>query len=233
MASQYYAQIGIGNIARPMVVGDRLWLFSQPSAASHSHSLLLNNNSPMSLIRGYGVTQQITPSMPVPVLPSSPSMSTGNHKPNAKHIFLPQTGFGIPKPSGESFHPNRMSSQVKPYELLGNRRCFTDMNHTKYPFGNFFPNNGHAKTAEILPAAAFLNKFKMSAVESDGQHSGITELERAFGSSEKCSQLMNTVDATKLINATVIESAAAKTPKDTDDCFTENSDVDCEELDDA
>lgn len=32
LASHYYAQLGIGGFARPMVVGDRLWLFSQGSA---------------------------------------------------------------------------------------------------------------------------------------------------------------------------------------------------------
>lgn len=44
LASQYYAQIGIGGMARPMVVGDRLWLFSQtPSGPAPVQSMMLGN----------------------------------------------------------------------------------------------------------------------------------------------------------------------------------------------
>lgn len=48
MASQYYSSLGIGGIARPMVVGDRLWLFSQPPHGPPAplQSLLLNNVPP-------------------------------------------------------------------------------------------------------------------------------------------------------------------------------------------
>lgn len=45
LASQYYAQIGIGNVARPMVVGDRLWLFSQSPANNVPARSMLNNNN--------------------------------------------------------------------------------------------------------------------------------------------------------------------------------------------
>lgn len=106
---------------------------------------------------------------------------------------------------------------------------------SKYPFGKLFPNNDYAKAAEMMSGSAYLNKFKMSSIESDAQQSGsgITELERAFGSSEKCNQLMNTVDASKLINATAIERTTDKNQNDADDCCSESSDVDCEELDEA
>lgn len=48
MASHYYSSLGIGGIARPMVVGDRLWLFSQPvnGMPTPIQSLLLNNVPP-------------------------------------------------------------------------------------------------------------------------------------------------------------------------------------------
>lgn len=48
LASHYYSSIGIGGIARPMVVGDRLWLFSQPPHGTPAplQSLLLNNVPP-------------------------------------------------------------------------------------------------------------------------------------------------------------------------------------------
>ncbi|CRK96278.1 CLUMA_CG009700, isoform A [Clunio marinus] len=48
LASHYYSSLGIGGIARPMVVGDRLWLFSQPPHGPPApiQSLLLNNVPP-------------------------------------------------------------------------------------------------------------------------------------------------------------------------------------------
>ncbi|XP_030388499.1 homeobox protein vex1 [Scaptodrosophila lebanonensis] len=43
LASHYYAQLGIGGLARPMVVGDRLWLFSQtPAGPTPIQSIMLN-----------------------------------------------------------------------------------------------------------------------------------------------------------------------------------------------
>ncbi|KAL5287304.1 hypothetical protein ACFFRR_008292 [Megaselia abdita] len=46
IASHYYAQLGIGGLARPMVVGDRLWLFSQtPSGPAPIQSIMLGGNS--------------------------------------------------------------------------------------------------------------------------------------------------------------------------------------------
>ncbi|CAG9801012.1 unnamed protein product [Chironomus riparius] len=48
LASHYYSSLGIGGIARPMVVGDRLWLFSQPvnGMPTPIQSLLLSNMPP-------------------------------------------------------------------------------------------------------------------------------------------------------------------------------------------
>ncbi|KAL9914854.1 lateral muscles scarcer [Glossina fuscipes fuscipes] len=47
LASHYYAQLGMGGLARPMVVGDRLWLFSQtPTGPTPIQSIMLNNNNP-------------------------------------------------------------------------------------------------------------------------------------------------------------------------------------------
>lgn len=51
MASHYYSSLGIGGIARPIVVGDRLWLFTQPVTSTPPtpiQSMLLNNNMPPS-----------------------------------------------------------------------------------------------------------------------------------------------------------------------------------------
>jgi hypothetical protein len=46
LASHYYSSLGIGNFTRPMVVGDRLWLFSQPQYPS----MLVQNNVPVASV---------------------------------------------------------------------------------------------------------------------------------------------------------------------------------------
>lgn len=46
LASHYYSSLGIGNFTRPMVVGDRLWLFSQPQYPS----LMVQNNVPIASV---------------------------------------------------------------------------------------------------------------------------------------------------------------------------------------
>lgn len=62
LASHYYSSLGIGGIARPMVVGDRLWLFSQtPHAQSAPIQSMMMNNLPSSpqhpsMIRPYPQT---------------------------------------------------------------------------------------------------------------------------------------------------------------------------------
>lgn len=86
-----------------------------------------------------------------------------------------------------------------------------------------------------MPGAAYLSKFKMSTIDADAQQSGsgITELERAFGSAEKCNQLMNAVDASKLINSATTDRPSEKHQVIDDDSCSESSDVDCEELDGA
>uniref|UniRef100_A0AAG5D513 Homeobox domain-containing protein n=1 Tax=Anopheles atroparvus TaxID=41427 RepID=A0AAG5D513_ANOAO len=59
LASHYYSQLGIGSFARPMVVGDRLWLFSQtPNGPTPVQSLLLNGPQPAS--GGLSAHQQLT-----------------------------------------------------------------------------------------------------------------------------------------------------------------------------
>lgn len=76
MASQYYAQIGIGGLARPMVVGDRLWLFSQSPNVSHPQPILPPNEA--TTFRSFGSTQSVPhagASMPIqsPRMPVFPN----------------------------------------------------------------------------------------------------------------------------------------------------------------
>lgn len=80
LASHYYSSLGIGGLARPMVVGDRLWLFSQPPHGPPApiQSLLLNNVPPapqhMSSIHPSVLTRTYAASTPGPsVIPRPPT----------------------------------------------------------------------------------------------------------------------------------------------------------------
>jgi len=55
LASHYYTQLGMGGLARPMVVGDRLWLFSQtPAGPTPIQSIMLNGSGTAPPMRPYG-----------------------------------------------------------------------------------------------------------------------------------------------------------------------------------
>ncbi|KAH8372037.1 hypothetical protein KR093_009793 [Drosophila rubida] len=55
LASHYYSQLGMGGLARPMVVGDRLWLFSQtPAGPTPIQSIMLNGSGAAPPMRPYG-----------------------------------------------------------------------------------------------------------------------------------------------------------------------------------
>ncbi|ALC42529.1 lms [Drosophila busckii] len=59
LASHYYSQMGMGGMARPMVVGDRLWLFSQtPAGPTPIQSIMLNGGAAAAQpLRPYGVME--------------------------------------------------------------------------------------------------------------------------------------------------------------------------------
>ncbi|XP_005181814.1 pituitary homeobox 3 [Musca domestica] len=74
LASHYYAQLGIGGLARPMVVGDRLWLFSQtPAGPAPLQSIMLNGGPAANVapplaagqLRAYP-TSNLIPPVPTP-----------------------------------------------------------------------------------------------------------------------------------------------------------------------
>lgn len=194
-----------------MVVGDRLWLFSQTPAATHSQSMMLSNSP--TLIRGYGMSPSIPPA--IATASSTPSSSLV-HENTFNNYLAPSKSlnFGIHKPD-QFFHriPHGPPSN--------------DVNQLKYPFNKFLACGAFAKPTEIIPGNYF-NKFKITQNDMLAENyspissNNIAELERAFGSSKtqldsKCSKLM--------------DSESNNSNNDILEDFCENSDVDCEELD--
>lgn len=86
LASHYYSSLGIGGIARPMVVGDRLWLFTQPVSSTPPtpvQSMLLNNMPPSPQHYSPMIT-----SRPYSGSPLAPSTST---RPEYNSSYLSKT----------------------------------------------------------------------------------------------------------------------------------------------
>jgi hypothetical protein len=121
LASHYYSSLGIGGLARPMVVGDRLWLFSQPvnGPPTPIQSLLLNNvpKSPTpqhyaSAPRGYGeMRPTLVPSQQQQRSPLEYNSALHSHYLNKNYFgkyggpSATTTDFRLLKSSEESFQP--------------------------------------------------------------------------------------------------------------------------------
>lgn len=161
MASHYYAQLGIGGLARPMVVGDRLWLFSHTSNGPAPVQSLLLPNSP----------QILHPSLPPPTnraLMSSPQIMV-----NSRPSFVNRPTM-VPVQFNSSRNPMRFQSS---YE-----NCFpikphlSPCDYSKSMEGPFFTNKylGHNMVSQ--PGCS-INNPNLPPSSS----SGLADLERAFG----------------------------------------------------
>ncbi|KAJ6643238.1 Homeobox protein ceh-19 [Pseudolycoriella hygida] len=215
LASQYYAQIGIGGLARPMVVGDRLWLFSQtPSGPAPVQSMILNNN----------------PTVPIPPIhpgmrgfPSSSNPSVMDMSPRGSLIPRSQPlPFGVTKPLSpystitNSPFANRMSAHFKPYEAFKYHRTAGLLRNMEYPPSKSM--NPLYKSDPIVDQSYYHLKYVPSACGSIGPSNGLAELEKAFGGERN--QLL---DGSK-----VVETKLKAERRDSDNS---SSEIDCEEID--
>lgn len=110
LASHYYSSLGIGGLARPMVVGDRLWLFSQPPHGPPApiQSLLLNNVPPapqhMSSIHPSVLTRSYATSSGQPMIP----------RPNQGFNMNPATSFMNKQTRFDQFNKLQFSPYHRP-----------------------------------------------------------------------------------------------------------------------
>ncbi|KAL9699408.1 hypothetical protein quinque_002849 [Culex quinquefasciatus] len=219
LASHYYSQLGIGNFARPMVVGDRLWLFSQTSGGPAPVQSLLLNAPP-----------HMTPTHPglrqfQPISPNQPTPSTS--QPQPPFVTRPSNGYTVSylhKPMGPTTFPNRHPTSFKPISL-------------EDPSGSFYKGppelmDGYYGTMRKFGPTELVSG-DLSPVSTG---SGIADLERAFGNP---SSLLNDHQMGKspegqagqnLDGDSVAIGQQAGTLVET---YTDSSsEIDCEEVDD-
>ncbi|XP_016957657.1 ventral anterior homeobox 1 [Drosophila biarmipes] len=166
LASHYYAQLGIGGLARPMVVGDRLWLFSQtPTGPTPIQSIMLNGSgsaAPMASAAAPGSPMRPYPtSGGMPPLPGPSVMESARNAILARgqplNFALP---FGVAKPPVGGVPSASYIPRCKSYAS----------SYVDY-------------AASLPPNEAYLQmKYASLPPETEGGSSnGLAELERVFG----------------------------------------------------
>uniref|UniRef100_A0A182WAL1 Homeobox domain-containing protein n=1 Tax=Anopheles minimus TaxID=112268 RepID=A0A182WAL1_9DIPT len=193
LASHYYSQLGIGSFARPMVVGDRLWLFSQtPNGPTPVQSLLLNSPQPgassatlhhpalgmqhPAAIRSYPGLPGSIPMNAGPNFATRPSMNPG-----AYITAINSAGPGgflhkIPSTSPQ----NRLAQPLglRPGDLIE---------------GAYYSSAGI--TAPKFNPNELVNGGNLLATENNS--SSIADLERAFGNPSNMIESLTTTNATE------------------------------------
>lgn len=247
MASQYYAQIGIGGIARPMVVGDRLWLFSQSPNVSHSTQPLMPSNDASAAFRtGFNGG---TPSVPPPSVPSTanPALSMQTSRMvgfsnRCNFLGATDTPSNYDFNKSETFYrqflsaPNATSNKYNDNYFPPNQ---SKALFNRLLWSNAFTNKPIDKPYERFPFDVFSNGYNESDTLADvtptkdingggsGIGGGIAELERVFGpNAEQGTNHPLNMDAKFGAKGNFTNRI-----QDNSDCLSEeNSDVDCEQL---
>lgn len=207
LASQYYAQIGIGGLARPMVVGDRLWLFSQTPSGQHQTIVLNTPPVPIqklhSTIRGYPTPQPIPPSAtstitsPTAILESARNNMLARNQPlnygySKSTPYFAKSAAHLKAPYEQQF----MGSKYLPTNAEGpyvtSDKAISDYSTSaKLPYGRL-PNRTNFGGND--PMITYLENMKYGPANSGycllPEHpgdddamapSGLSELERMFG----------------------------------------------------
>lgn len=232
LASQYYAQIGIGGLARPMVVGDRLWLFSQNPNVPHSQTLLPPSEAPTSF-RSFGPAQGVPPANPSMPMQSPRMPVFPNRLAQCNFLGAEQsTNYDFNK--SEAFYRQFLNTQATPHKYNDN---YLPPNQSKVLFNKLLWSNGFTnkpieKPYERFPFEVFSNGYNETDSHSESvstkESGGIAELERVFGTN--ADQRSNSINIeTKFNSKTIFNKLNAV--QDNSDCLSgENSDVDCEQL---
>ncbi|XP_067629638.1 homeobox protein B-H2 [Eurosta solidaginis] len=247
LASHYYAQLGIGGLARPMVVGDRLWLFSQTATGpTPFQSIMLNGGvttTPMTApLRPYNnnlpasASSSTTPPLlpPLPVIESARNAILARGQPLnfALPYSLAVANNGSTNCNGT---PTQLTSSAKHFRHSGD---FADrfMDYNTLPLIPGPTNsNGYGRSENSLmhsvPNDTYLSiKYGAMPLETETTTSnGLAELERVFGDT-------NTNFLQKRINNNEAENEKSGNRKhhlassrSDSDC----SEIDCEQIDDV
>lgn len=235
LASHYYSQLGMGGLARPMVVGDRLWLFSQtPAGPTPIQSIMLNGSGAAAPpMRPYG---------PPPGAAGMPPLHSSSVIESARNAILARgqplnfaLPFGLSKPTGGPVPPSAAPASATGYVP---RSC------KPYSAGSFVD---YATAPPHLHSEAYLQlKYAAMPPEVDAAASnGLAELERVFGDANANFLLQkggsqpgnnnnsssNTNAATCAYGHDALQQAQRSSRRGTQS-ESECSDIDCEQLDD-
>lgn len=221
-----------------MVVGDRLWLFSQTPNVTHPQTLVPTNDG-QTAFRSFGSGQPMpatNASMPMqstrlPVFPNRPPQcnfmvneSAPNYEFNKSDTFYRQ--FLSTQPPA----PNKYK------EYLNTAENYFPHNHSKVLinkllWSNAFTNKPIDKPYDRFPFEVFGNGSNETDSQSDNSASkegSIAELERVFGPNADQRSNHTLINEAKLNKTNFKPFNGAQ---DNSDCLSEeNSDVDCEQL---
>ncbi|XP_034655011.1 ventral anterior homeobox 1 [Drosophila subobscura] len=220
LASHYYAQLGIGGLARPMVVGDRLWLFSQtPAGPTPIQSIMLNGSGSAPPLSAAAATAP--PMRPYPAGGGMPPLPGPSVMESARNAILSRgqplnfaLPFGVSKPpagtvaaGGGGYVP----------------RC------KSYVGGYYAPP--HAQSDGYLQL-----KYATLTPETESSNTnGLAELERVFGDANANANFLQhrstpaAGGATAYGHEALAQAQRSRRPTQSE---SECSDIDCEQLDD-
>uniref|UniRef100_W8B5V5 Homeotic protein empty spiracles n=1 Tax=Ceratitis capitata TaxID=7213 RepID=W8B5V5_CERCA len=248
LASHYYAQLGIGGLARPMVVGDRLWLFSQtPTGPTPFQSIMLNGNvasqmaAPMRPYNGNlsSTTSTTTPRStlmpPLPVIESARNAILARGQP--LNFALPFTLAGPSTGNTNCNATTQIVPSAKPYRTSGDFvERFVEYNSLPMTAalinGNTYCRNDNP-LANAVPNDTYLAlKYGTMPLEGDTSTSnGLAELERVFGDTN-ANFLQKKINSTNMSECDKRDSSSNPrnhlvSSRSDSDC----SDIDCEQID--
>ncbi|KAH8372814.1 hypothetical protein KR009_005171 [Drosophila setifemur] len=217
LASHYYAQLGIGGLARPMVVGDRLWLFSQtPTGPAPIQSIMLNGSgsaAPMAAATAPGPPmRQYATTTGMPPLPGPSVMESARNAILARGQPL---NFGLPFGVSKPLAGGMPSASYIP-------RC-----------KSFAGSYGDYAAPHPQNEAYLQMKYATLPPETEsGSTNGLAELERVFGDSNaNFLQHRNspaTGSTTSYGRESLVQGQRSRRPSQSE---SECSDIDCEQLD--
>ena len=227
LASHYYAQLGIGGLARPMVVGDRLWLFSQtPAGPTPIQSIMLNGGAtaaPTSnaALRSFGTAQMSSCSAH-----GNPAGSIINPMPAASVMESARNSIlarGQPLNFAVAYaKPSAAATAYMPRLPMKPFGSFQDYNHL-----NGYRNPTEVSDAYLQLKYAALNSTNSTAENEVPAPNGLAELERVFGDSN-VGFLESRQQHENGRLACNIRGGGTAGGDDGSDC----SEIDCEQLDD-
>lgn len=248
-------------MARPMVVGDRLWLFSQaPNGPASVQSMMLNNGPmPIPPLRNYPAPCHGNPSSGSPILDSARNallargqpLNYGLPKNIPPHSFLNSSSLS---PGASSFKPLYENSSYKfnPYlppsssapstslqfpssrNPLGTKTSTSPVDSSEF-FLQMKYGFGHSSANQPFKCSSVdqLNQLDFPAVEEPPTacSNGLAELERAFGDRRVELNPPGRLSSLDSESTLRLNKDLAKL----DECNNpdgSNSDVDCEEIED-